>query len=522
MFHIELFSGCGGLSLGLKKAGFNLIFANEISPMAAETFAFNLLNENLESLSTRNKRPQKCFWLESGHKELKNRLRENPYTIDPLYNDLNSILSSKLENKLFVGSIISLNHILENRPEFLEKIKHRSHNELDLVSGGPPCQSFSMAGKREKDNEKNKLPWEFAKFVKKTQPKITLLENVTGILRPFKDDNGQQFYAWYEIAKVFASIGYVPLCLHINARYVGIPQNRPRFVMIAVRFDHLKLYLKTAKSENIKIWSNPLDFYQKIKASSGNIPYGHLTCLDQTKDDHQKFYTNTFLSPLFGTQKVPSVEAAIGDLQVYTKSSPSPYIEALNKTFDFLEKSNEIQNHDLRQNSPLVKRRFRIYQVLQDIQNPSLSKKVLAILKGTEQELTPKEWELLSKFNYLHQDDKLRKFKSKSRFIEYLQNHPTRKQTQKALVRNKPAPAALSIPDDACHYSETELRVLTVREMARIQSFPDSFVFKSKITTGGKMRSFEVPQYTQVGNAVPPLLGYALGQVVSQLLKTKA
>ena len=55
--------------------------------------------------------------------------------------------------------------------------------------------------------------------------------------------------------------------------------------------------------------------------------------------------------------------------------------------------------------------------------------------------------------------------------------------------------------------------------MARIQSFPDNFVFRSKVTTGGKMRKFEVPQYTQVGNAVPPLLGLALGKSVAELLK---
>ena len=54
--------------------------------------------------------------------------------------------------------------------------------------------------------------------------------------------------------------------------------------------------------------------------------------------------------------------------------------------------------------------------------------------------------------------------------------------------------------------------------MARIQSFPDNFVFRSKITTGGQMRKFEVPQYTQVGNAVPPLLGYALGLSLQALL----
>ena len=96
----------------------------------------------------------------------------------------------------------------------------------------------------------------------------------------------------------------------------------------------------------------------------------------------------------------------------------------------------------------------------------------------------------------------------------------TKKQTQRALIENVPAPAALLIPDDACHYHESESmqRTLTVREMARIQSFPDWYQIKSKVTTGGQMRKFEVPQYTQIGNAVPPLLGVALGEVCRELV----
>jgi DNA (cytosine-5)-methyltransferase 1 len=64
-----------------------------------------------------------------------------------------------------------------------------------------------------------------------------------------------------------------------------------------------------------------------------------------------------------------------------------------------------------------------------------------------------------------------------------------------------------------------QLRTLTVREMARFQSFPDWFEFKSKITTGGSNRRYEVPQYTQVGNAVPPLLALELGKTIISLLK---
>ena len=69
-----------------------------------------------------------------------------------------------------------------------------------------------------------------------------------------------------------------------------------------------------------------------------------------------------------------------------------------------------------------------------------------------------------------------------------------------------------TLPDDCMHYSEP--RVLTVRENARIQSFPDWFEFKGKYTTGGDRRKIECPRYTQVGNAVPPLMAEILGQSI--------
>ncbi|WEV59543.1 DNA cytosine methyltransferase [Bifidobacterium sp. ESL0728] len=74
---------------------------------------------------------------------------------------------------------------------------------------------------------------------------------------------------------------------------------------------------------------------------------------------------------------------------------------------------------------------------------------------------------------------------------------------------NSPAPTLTSIPDELVHYSEP--RILTVREYARIQSFPDWFEFKGPYTTGGKRRKIEVPRYTQIGNAVPPLFAEQIG-----------
>ncbi|MBY5949112.1 DNA cytosine methyltransferase [Photobacterium rosenbergii] len=530
MNHIELFAGCGGLSLGLDEAGFELVLANELSPMAAETFAYNFFGEDLEELANQDGNPAHTFWLNSKHADLKPRLRENPFNF-PAFNEEGKTDMpvgdwDKLNGNLVVGSIVELNRLLEANPQLAAKLKNAFGRKggLDLVSGGPPCQSFSMAGKREKDSDKNTLPWEFAKFVEHTQPKIALLENVTGILRPFKDDEGNQFHAWYEVAKVFASIGYVPLCLHVNARLAGVAQNRPRFIMIAVRHDHLALMNGNLNAQSHALFEQPLAFYQKVQdvvaRQHEDLEFGHLDYIDATRPAGLKLFQNSFLAPLVDAKEV-SVRDALDDLKINDAAEPSEFILQLNQTFNRLAQHPPKLNHSLRNNSELVQRRFRLYQVLQQEGERQLNKAVFSILKGEENVLPEAAWDALKKYEYLHENGELGKFESKVAFENYLHAHPTKKQTQKALVADSPAPAALSIPDDACHYDEKELRVLTVREMARIQSFPDNFVFRSKVTTGGQMRKFEVPQYTQVGNAVPPILGLKLGRAVAALLPEK-
>ncbi len=83
----------------------------------------------------------------------------------------------------------------------------------------------------------------------------------------------------------------------------------------------------------------------------------------------------------------------------------------------------------------------------------------------------------------------------------------------------KPAPTVTSMPDDLLHYDEP--RTLTVRENARLQTFPDWFVFKGKYTSGGDRRRREVPRFTQVANAVPPLIAEVIGASLLDYLPIK-
>ena len=92
----------------------------------------------------------------------------------------------------------------------------------------------------------------------------------------------------------------------------------------------------------------------------------------------------------------------------------------------------------------------------------------------------------------------------------------TKKSIRQRWAANQPSATIVTIADD--YISPWEDRTFSVREMARCQSFDDSFEFLGKRTTGGLRRRIEIPQYTQVGNAVPPLLAKAVALEIIKLL----
>jgi len=106
--------------------------------------------------------------------------------------------------------------------------------------------------------------------------------------------------------------------------------------------------------------------------------------------------------------------------------------------------------------------------------------------------------------------DRFSRFKEGDKISDLPKEFKTNKIVVKRLVRSLPSPTVMTLPDDMIHYAEN--RILTVREMARLQSFDDKFRFIGKRTTGGKLRKKECPQYTLVGNAVPPLLAEAIAR----------
>lgn len=509
MNHIELFAGCGGLNLGLESEGFKLTLANELSPMASETFAFNFFDEDL------NKDAKRTVWLSSNYSkdQMSKRLREDPRTYPENFEN-SDINIEDLEGKLVVGNIIQLNKLLEQNPKLIQSLQSAFGEDggLDLVSGGPPCQSFSMAGLRQLSNDRNTLPWEFAHFVDLTKPKFALLENVSGILKAFETD-GKKFYAWFEVAKVFAQIGYVPLSLHVNAKYAGVAQNRPRFLLLAIREDIFNKISTRLTSAEHQIFKKPVQLFNSIK-NEKNIDISEYEYLDIEKD--KNLFSESFLQYFYikRANDFYSVSDAIGDF-INEENHDSKFKEYLKTKFSSVLINRPITNNVLRDNGDLVQRRFRIYQIMNEL-SLSAKKQLKQALKGQIKTIDKDLLGEILQHSFLTTDG-YKRFNNEVDFMSFVAEHQTSKQTQKALKRNDPAPTALSIPDDACHYHHAHLRTLTVREMARLQSFPDNFSFRSKTTTGGKMRQFEVPQYTQVGNAVPPVLGVAIARVLKHL-----
>jgi DNA (cytosine-5)-methyltransferase 1 len=461
MKYIELFAGCGGLSLGLKSVGFNLSFANELSPVASTTYASNLIKK---SLKTSLQSIEHC----------------NAKKIN--------------KNTIFHGDI----HIL------LDKIKTNNFNNqllqnIDLIAGGPPCQGFSMAGLRRETARKNQLPYAFLELAELVKPKSILIENVTGILHAFKNEGGMT-QTYKEILKAMSKIGYFSICIKVNSEDFGIAEHRPRVLFIGFREDIVNQ--KQSKYHEV--------IYKEFL---------HPRCSDQENPPQYKDLTNSEVKYFLQKPKFKysnTSKDAIDDLS-NSETSESNYVEHINKVLGkhiCQFQKNKYDNHEKRTHNQTTTRRFWLKQILAKDQYLNT-----IINQYLQSKITKLSHDDLSKLEKLLLDNNFSSIGEN--LISVLNQLKSKKHSQKVLNPMKPSHTILTIPDDVVHYNTEENRVLTVREEARIQSFPDHFIFHGKPTTGGYQREMETPQYTQVGNAVPPLLGHYVGKYIKKVLKVK-
>lgn len=199
-YFIDLFAGCGGLSLGLEQAGFTPVYVNELNNDALNTY-----------LSNRN---------------------EYPYLKDKDFHS-NNIFDLTKNDK-------TLKELESN----LKKKFSISKGDLSLVVGGPPCQGYSGIGHRrsysvdKKDLPSNFLYREMCKVIKHFEPKIFIFENVRGLLSARWTKNGNKGEIFEDVKNEFNKLkNYQVSDFLIHAKDYGVPQNRPRVLIIGIRKD---------------------------------------------------------------------------------------------------------------------------------------------------------------------------------------------------------------------------------------------------------------------------------------------
>jgi len=401
--YIDLFAGCGGLSLGLYNSGlWKGQFAIEKSPDAFKTLEHNLIDN-------KNHFDWPDWFPRTNH---------------------------------------DINNVIRDYSEELKSLR----GKIDLVAGGPPCQGFSTAGRRQEKDTRNKLIESYIKFIRLVQPRVIFFENVRGFTQKFDKNKvkGRIYSEYVKNALKRGSsklnvLGYDVFGQLVNFSEFGIPTKRTRFILVGVRKD---------------ISNNKPELF-----------------FEQIKKNRHSFLINK------GIGLTNTLEDAISDL-LRKKDTTSPDTPSFKAGLYNSTKSN--------------------YQVL---------------LKGNIQNNIPDSHRFAK-----HTDETVKKFqfiidnaeKGKTLSKELKEKYHLKKRTIIPLCAKKPTPTITTLPDDYIHYCEP--RIFTVREYARIQSFNDWYQFKGKYTTGGKHRTREVPRYSQIGNAIPPLFGEQAGVILNKLI----
>lgn len=396
---IDLFAGCGGLSLGLYQAGWQGLFAIEKNAFAFETLKHNLI-DNKQHFDWPDWFPQKNH---------------------------------------------DINEVLDNYEDQLKNLR----DTVDLVAGGPPCQGFSMAGQRIEDDIRNQLVFSYIRFIDYVRPKMILFENVKGFTYAFdkKKNSDAEPYS-QKVIRELQKLHYNVKDFVIDFSKYGVPQRRKRFILVGIQdtigtpdnFEELlmKNRNKFLAERNLPVSTTIQDAISDLLRANGETP---------TPD------RKGFQSGRYGNENLTPYEIYLREDYPMTHTIPD---------------SHSFAKH--------TADKLACYQRLL-AEYPERGKRI----DGDKREA----WGILQRGITI-------------------------------LDPNAVSPTITGQPDDYLHYREP--RIMTVRECARIQSFPDWYEIRKKYTTGGQMRKKEVPRYSQIGNAIPPLWGEQAGTILKRMI----
>ena len=250
-------------------------------------------------------------------------------------------------------------------------------SDLDLISGGPPCQGFSMAGKRKASVKKNTLPFAFVELVKDLKPKSVLIENVIGILSPFQSE-GHKEIAAKQIVLALSQIGYRVAIVKLNSAAIGLAESRIRVFFLVRR----RMFLIPAMFLVPQVILNSLYIDDENEV---------LPVVDWTSDIDDPELHDLLLS------RSHNVKQAIGDLLSKGRKK-SIYVtkeinHVLNPSIAHDWRVNEHHNHEPRKHSERVTHRFQLKQALSE--DKELAKSVDLFLRKGELDLPSEKWKQL-------------------------------------------------------------------------------------------------------------------------------
>lgn len=355
---IDLFCGCGGFSKGFQQAGFNIVYGIDNWKDATVTYKHN-----------------------------------------------------------FPSAVISNEDITNISGENILEATGLEANEIDVIIGGPPCQGFSLSGKRLLDDPRNILYKSFVNIVSDLLPPVFVMENVPGLVRLF---NGKVKDA---VISDFSELGYDVEMQLLSADNFGVPQQRKRVFFVGINSSKIK---NTDKF----IFPQPTFGEGTNKAA--------VTCKEAISD----------------LDFIPD-DKIMDECMEYQIEPQSDYQKLMRKN------SSRVLNHTATMHTEKTK---RIIAMVPD--------------GGNYKDLPHELWS-------------------------------TRKVNIAWTRMNSNKPCFTIDTGHNHHFHYKENRVPTVRESARIQSFPDDFEFIGIKTS----------QLRQVGNAVPPLLSQAIAEQVKDVIR---
>jgi DNA (cytosine-5)-methyltransferase 1 len=409
---IDLFAGCGGLSLGLSFAGLQGLFAIERDAMAFRTFEDNFLSDRRVPIS-------KFAWPDW--------LVRRAWSIDEL------LEKHRADLELYAGTV-------------------------DVLAGGPPCQGFSLAGRRQESDPRNLLFEKYVQVVGAIRPRALVIENVPGmgIAHSAKDGQGERGKESYydKLRHRLDAAGYEVHGEVLDASRHGVPQKRSRLIVLGLEKEHA-----CRIPGGIKRVFALLEEWRVHNLGTMGLP-GRISASEAISDLRSD-----------RTPRQPCTDPeSNGPFEEATYGAPeTTYQEFMHRHCD----DGTMDSMRLARHGADVRERF--------------AKILVECRRGVRMDRAS------------------------------LARYGLKKQRIHPMSPSEPAPTITTLPDDVLHYAEP--RILTVRECARLQSFPDWFRFRGKFTTGGDMRTKECPRYTQVGNAVPPHLGMMIGLAIVAALE---